>query len=269
MVEISPQYADLKWIQGVHPIGYIESIQSACKPDLHFLDCDTVVSQHSYQTALLAVGGTLAACDAVIKGQVRNAFCAVRPPGHHAESTRAMGFCLFNNVAVAARYLQAQHSLSKICIIDWDVHHGNGTQNAFYRDPSVFYISIHQYPLFPGTGKKGETGEADGEGTTLNFLCPAGYGDKEYLRIFETEIAPAVERFGPDFILISAGFDAHRDDPLANMKVTEEGFAGMTEVATTLAAKCCNGRLVSLLEGGYNLEALARSVETHLRKLAI
>ncbi len=268
LVAIPAQNAEWSWVEAVHPRNYIESIQSACKADLHFLDSDTPVSEHSYAAAFLAAGSAVAACDAVMNGGVRNAFSAIRPPGHHAERTRAMGFCLFNNVAIAARYLQIQHQLQKVCIIDWDVHHGNGTQNIFYRDPSVFYVSIHQHPLYPGTGKKSERGEDHGEGATLNFPCPAGCGDKEYLEIFENEIAPEVSRYKPEFILISAGFDAHRDDPLANMKVTEAGFAAMTEVVTKLADQTCQGRVVSLLEGGYNLEALARSVEMHLRKLS-
>ncbi|HEX9653537.1 MAG TPA: histone deacetylase [bacterium] len=268
LMAIPAQEAQWSWLEAVHPRPYIESIQSACKPDLHFLDSDTVVGEHSFRAALLAAGGVTVACDAVMAGQIANSFCAVRPPGHHAERTRAMGFCLFNNVAIATRYLQTRHQLKRICIIDWDVHHGNGTQNIFYRDPSVFYISIHQYPLYPGTGKKSEQGEAEGEGTTLNFPCPAGYGDKEYLEIFQNQIAPAVGQFKPEFILISAGFDAHRDDPLANMSVTEEGFGGITDVVTSLANQCCQGRLVSVLEGGYNLEALANSIEIHLRKLS-
>jgi acetoin utilization deacetylase AcuC-like enzyme len=268
--------AEWSWIEAVHPRSYIEHIRgyrsasrkSACNADLYFLDSDTVVSEHSLEVACLAAGSVAAACDAVMNGEIRNAFCAIRPPGHHAERARAMGFCLFNNVAIGARYLQAQHQLKRVCIIDWDVHHGNGTQDIFYRDGSVLYISIHQYPLYPGSGKKSETGEGEGEGATMNFPCPPGCGDKEYLEIFANEIAPAVSRFQPEFLLLSAGFDAHRDDPLANMKVTEAGFAAMTEMALALANQCCGGRLVSVLEGGYSLEALARSVEVHLQKLS-
>ena len=268
MIAIQAQKAEWSWIEAVHPRRYIESIQNACKAELHFLDSDTAVSEHSFQAAVLAAGSAVAACEAVMSGVVRNTFSVSRPPGHHAERTRAMGFCLFNNVAIAARYLQSRHQLQKVCIIDWDVHHGNGTQNIFYRDAGVFYISIHQYPLFPGTGKKSDRGEAEGEGATLNFPCPAGYGDKEYLKIFENEIAPAVSSYKPEFVLLSAGIDAHRDDPLANMKVTETGFAAMTDVVTALANQTCQGRVVSLLEGGYNLEALARSVAVHLQKLS-
>ncbi len=268
LIRIEPDKADIRWVETIHPSSYIESIKNACDPvQLNYLDSDTVVSEHSYDVALFAVGGALKACDAVMQGKVDNAFCAIRPPGHHAEPARAMGFCLFNNVAIAARFLQQAYGLSKICIIDWDVHHGNGTQNAFYEDPTVFYISVHQHPLYPGTGRADERGKGAGEGTTLNFPSPPGYGDAEYIRIFEEKIVPAVQNFAPDFILISAGFDAHKDDPLANMEVTEHGFAQMTRVIRALAQEICQGHLVALLEGGYNLEALARSVENHLKEL--
>jgi acetoin utilization deacetylase AcuC-like enzyme len=267
LIPLAPRPAENAWIELVHPASYIQSVQKACKPDLHFLDSDTVVSEGSYETALLAAGAAIAACEAVMNGEIQNAFCAVRPPGHHAEREQAMGFCLFNNVAIAARYLQKQHGIEKVCVIDWDVHHGNGTQNEFYSDPTVYYISIHQHPLYPGTGMAHERGVGEGEGVNLNFPCPAGYGDVEYLDIFEKQIAPEVRRFKPDFILVSAGFDAHHRDPLASMEVTEAGFGTMTEIVKGLADECCQGRLVSVLEGGYDLEALACSVEMHLTKM--
>lgn len=267
LAEIAATPADLRWIEQIHPRSYIEYIANSCKTGFTALDADTVASSDSFHVALLAVGGAVNACNTVMKGDIDNAFCAIRPPGHHAERSKAMGFCLFNNVAIAARYLQTQHRLEKVCIFDWDVHHGNGTQHAFYEDPSVFYISIHQHPLYPGTGMADEKGSGAGEGTTLNFPSPSGFGNREYLNIFEKQITPAVRNFKPDFILISAGFDAHRDDPLASMEVTEEGFGRMTEIAKALAEDCCQGRLVSLLEGGYNLEALSRSIESHLLKL--
>lgn len=265
--QLSPQPAELSWIEKIHPKSYIKNIRDSCGTGLQYLDSDTVVSEKSYEVALLAAGGVMQACEKVVRGEYENVFCAVRPPGHHAEPARAMGFCLFNNIAVAARYLQAQHSMEKVCIIDWDVHHGNGTQNVFYEDGTVFYISIHQHPLYPGTGMADEIGIAAGEGATLNFPSPPGFGDREYLDIFNERITPAVQKFDPDFILISAGFDAHRDDPLANMEVTEDGFSGMTAVVKELAADCCDGRLVSVLEGGYNLQALAKNVEKHLQIL--
>ncbi|NIR51428.1 histone deacetylase [candidate division KSB1 bacterium] len=267
LTRLQPKEAELDWIEEIHLRSYIETIQGACKSGLQFLDADTVVSEDSYRATLLAVGSTVEACNAVMNSEVENAFCAVRPPGHHAERSRAMGFCLFNNVAIAARYLQKHCGIEKVCIIDWDVHHGNGTQNAFYDDATVFYVSIHQYPWFPGTGKSEDRGMGEGEGTTLNLPSTAGLGDQEYLKMFEKQIMPSVRDFNPDFILISAGFDAHRDDPLASMQVTEDGFAHLTEAVKSLAKECSEGRFVSLLEGGYNLNAMAKSVEKHLLKM--
>lgn len=265
LVQIAARYSPLDWIEQIHPKYYIESIQNSCKNGLHYLDSDTVVCADSYEIALLAVGGLVEACKSVVQRYVDNAFCAVRPPGHHAEPAKAMGFCLFNNVAIAARYLQNQFDVKNVCIIDWDVHHGNGTQAAFYEDSQVFYISIHQHPLYPGTGLSKEIGRGAGEGLTLNFPSPPGFGDGEYIEIFEQKISRAVREFHPDFILLSAGFDAHRNDPLANMSVTEAGFAALTRVVKGLAEECCAGRLVSALEGGYDLEALSLSVKEHLK----
>ncbi len=226
------------------------------------------MSPGSYRAALQAVGGTLAAIDAVMDGRVANAFCAVRPPGHHAEPSRAMGFCLFNNVAVGARYAQQRYGLGRVLILDWDVHHGNGTQAAFYEDPTVLYVSLHQYPWYPGTGSAEEVGTGPGEGYTLNLPMAAGRGNDEYRTAFELRIQPAVREFSPDFVLISAGFDAHRDDPLAMMNVTEAGYRAMTESVKDWASTTAQGRIVSCLEGGYNLTALADSVEAHVRCLA-
>jgi acetoin utilization deacetylase AcuC-like enzyme len=203
-----------------------------------------------------------------MQGRIKSAFCAVRPPGHHADSRRAMGFCLFNNVAVAARYLQQHHGLDRILIVDWDVHHGNGTQEIFYEDPTVFYFSTHQYPHYPGTGTEDERGRGAGEGFTLNCPLPAGTGDHVYLEIFEKVLVPAAKGFRPDFVLISSGFDAHRDDPLAGMCLTGHGYAGMTRILRQIADLHCGGRIVSCLEGGYNLEALADSAEAHLEVLS-
>jgi len=267
LTHFSPGTCEVDRIKEVHPGHYIETIKNACKNGSHYLDSDTVVCEDSYEIALLAAGAATNACDSVMKGKVECAFCAVRPPGHHAEPGRAMGFCLFNNVAIAAKYLQNHHSIKKICIIDWDVHHGNGTQNAFYDDPTVFYISIHQHPLYPGTGLAEEKGHGEGEGTTLNFPSPAAFSDKEYLQIFENDITNAVSEFKPEFILVSAGFDAHRNDPLANMNVSEAGFARMTRVILDLSREFCRGRMVSVLEGGYDLDALSGSVEHHLREM--
>lgn len=265
-VRPGPPRPDLSnWISRVHRTDYLERLERF-RPDagLALIDADTVMSPDSYRVARLAVEGTLTAADEIMSGRFKRAFCALRPPGHHAESDRAMGFCLFNNVAVAARYLQQHHGLSKVFIIDWDVHHGNGTQHIFEEDPTIFYFSIHQFPLYPGTGRADEHGRGAGEGFTLNCPLPPGRGDDDYMTCFEKSLRPAVEAFRPNFILISAGFDAHRDDPLANMRVTEEGFGEMTRRIMGWADRYCDGRVLSCLEGGYNLKALARSVERHL-----
>src|SRR5262245_21934620 len=200
-------------------------------------------------------------------GTWANAFVACRPPGHHAERDEAMGFCLFNNVAVAAAHLRAAHGLARVAILDWDVHHGNGTQHTFEADPSVFYASLHQRPWYPGTGAADERGVGAGEGATLNCPQSAGTGDREWLRTLEMQVIPALERFAPEFVLVSAGFDAHERDPLSYTQVTTEGFRRMTEVVQAFAVSRCGGRVVSLLEGGYELQALADSVEAHVSTL--
>jgi acetoin utilization deacetylase AcuC-like enzyme len=253
-------------IERVHPVPYIRGIEAACAAGRDHLDADTALSAQSYEIALLAAGGTLAACDAVMRGEVRNAFAAVRPPGHHAERDRAMGFCLFNNVVVAARHLQGEHGVGRVLILDWDVHHGNGTQHILEEDPTVYYISLHQWPLYPGTGAASERGRGAGEGFTLNLPIPAGCGDDEYMAAFE-EAGQEMDRFAPEFILISAGFDAHRRDPLAGMRVTEDGFRRMARRMLDLAAKHCGGRLVAVLEGGYDLDGLSGSVEVCLEEM--
>lgn len=257
-----------QWIQEVHSGDHIRLVRSAIPSEGHAnLDADTVVGQFSYFAAQTAVSGVLMAMDKVMSGELTNAFCAVRPPGHHAESQRPMGFCLFNNVAICAKYLRKQHNLSRILIIDWDVHHGNGTQEIFYNDPSVFYFSTHQYPFYPGTGAAEERGNGPGEGATLNCPLPSGQGDREYIDAFERILVPAAEQFRPEFILISAGFDAHQYDPLAGMQVTEEGFERMSRIARDLAKSQCGSRIVSVLEGGYHLSALSKSVQKHLSVL--
>ena len=267
VIQPGPPRADLaSWIARAHHPEHLDRLKKLHDDDdLVRIDPDTVMSPGSLSAALLAVEGMLAAADGIMAGNFRHAFCAVRPPGHHAEAGRAMGFCLLNNVAVTARYLQKRYGLAKIMIIDWDVHHGNGTQHIFDEDPSVFYISLHQYPLYPGTGAEGEHGIGKGEGTTLNCPLPGGKGDDDYISIFEKQIRSVVKNFRPDFILVSAGFDAHRDDPLAGMSVTEEGFGEMTRLVVEWAGFYCEGRVLSCLEGGYDLEALSRSVEEHLR----
>ncbi|MBF8248414.1 MAG: Histone deacetylase [Bacteroidetes bacterium] len=260
-----PTPAGVEWVSKVHPETYIKMIEQRCRAGETVLDSgDTHVSKESYDVALLAAGATLNAVDAVMKGENRRVFCAVRPPGHHAETATVMGFCLFNNVAIAARYAQQKYGVERVAILDWDVHHGNGTQEIFYEDPSVFYVSLHQYPFYPGTGATDETGAGKGKGFTLNCPMKAGSGEKEYLEAFRERILPVLNKFRPQLLILSAGFDAHKDDPLANIELTENSFAEMTKLMMDISAKHCEGKIVSVLEGGYNLEALARSVETHL-----
>jgi acetoin utilization deacetylase AcuC-like enzyme len=268
LVSLPPRPAPLQWITNVHTPAYVERVRKTCQEAPAYLDSmDTPVSRESYDVALQAAGGLLAAADAVMEGKVRNAFCLVRPPGHHALKERAMGFCLFNNVAITARYLQKQHHLTRVLIVDWDVHHGNGTQAAFYDDPTVFYFSVHQSPFYPGSGGAEERGEGKGLGYTLNVPLPAGSGDAQYKRAFEEKLKPAADAFKPDFVLVSAGFDAAQNDSLGRMKVTPAGFAELTRLVKAIARQHCQGRLISVLEGGYALEGLAASVEAHLRAL--
>lgn len=258
-----------RWISEIHLPNYTNALKNKVpKTGRVYLDADTPYSPGSLRAAEMAVSGVLTAVDLVMDGSLANVFCALRPPGHHAEPERAMGFCLFNNVAVAARYIQKKYHLPKVFIIDWDVHHGNGTQNAFYNDPSIFYFSSHQFPCYPGTGATKERGQGPGEGFTLNMPLQAGAGDSELLSIFEKALPDALAAFQPDFILISAGFDAHRDDPLAELEVSDSGFEHMTHIVRALAETHCQGRIISCLEGGYNLDALARAVKKHLSVLS-
>lgn len=268
LIRIEPVKAELEWIEEIHGRQYIDHVRKSCEKDEIFLDSmDTRICKNSYEVALLAAGGCLKASDAVMEGIVSNVFCAIRPPGHHAEKDQAMGFCIFNNVAILARYLQKKHDIKKILIIDWDVHHGNGTQNAFYDDDSVFYFSIHQFPHYPGTGRESEKGNSSGTGYTLNVPVSAGSGDKDYIKIFKEILKPAALLFEPDFILISAGFDAHLSDPLSGIYMSEKGFGGITRIVKEIAVGCSRGRIISVLEGGYELSALGKSVNAHISAL--
>lgn len=257
-----------KWIVRVHEPAYHDWVKASCAQGRRLLDGgDTVVSERGYEAALGSVNAALTAADAVMTGQADNAFCAMRPPGHHALPHAAMGFCLFGTVAILARYLQEHHKVGRIAIVDFDVHHGNGTQHVFYKDGDVFFVSLHQHPLWPGSGMAEERGEGPGKGTTLNIPIAPFTSEADYLSTFEARVLPAVGAFKPEFLVISAGFDAHRDDPLASLQLTEVGFAQLTRWLKQLAAEHCQGRVVSCLEGGYNLDALQRSVAAHVAAL--
>ncbi len=265
---IKPSPASLEWITTIHTKEYVERVRQSCEEEAGYLDtADVPICKQSYEVALQAAGGVLGAVDAVMAGEIENAFCAVRPPGHHALKDKAMGFCIFNNVAIAARYIQKQYGLERILIVDWDVHHGNGTQAAFYDDPTVLYFSVHQYPFYPMTGSEQERGAGAGLNYTINVPMPAGANDADYKKVFEDELVAAALSFEPDFVLISAGFDAGEGDTIGGMEVTAEGFGELTGVVKRIAERCCKGRLVSVLEGGYNLEKLADAAESHIRVL--
>ena len=264
---LEPERADLSWLREVHEPAYVEAVHQASLHGPRRLDADTLVSHGSWEAALLAVGGALEATRRVSSREWQNAFIAARPPGHHAEYAHAMGFCLFNTALIAARYAQAALGHARVAILDWDVHHGNGTQHLSERDPSIFYASLHQSPHYPGTGARAERGLGDGEGTVLNVPMAAGDGDAAYLAEFEGAVLPAIEDFAPDLVVVSAGFDAHERDPLSGTRVTTDGFRRMSEGVLGLAARCCDGRLVSVLEGGYDLEGLSTSVEAHLEAM--
>jgi len=269
LMPIQPHRPEPQWLEAVHAGNYIRHAKETCHSGAGHLDSlDVPVCTASYDVALLAAGGTLALADHLISGTIHNGFALLRPPGHHAENSRALGFCLFNNVAILARYLQLQHGLDKILILDWDVHHGNGTQHIFEEYPSVLYISIHQYPFYPGTGAYTETGIGRGAGATLNCPMPAGSTDTDYEHAFMARILPKIDAFKPEAILVSAGFDAHKSDPLAQICLSTEFFGWMTERLMEKAAHHCEGRILSLLEGGYNLEMLPRCIGTHLRVLS-
>jgi acetoin utilization deacetylase AcuC-like enzyme len=257
---LAPKVAARSDIESCHGADYITLVQSTSKANQYALDGDTVTSRDSFGVGLLAVGGFLRLLDSIAAGESRNGFALVRPPGHHALRDRAMGFCLFNTIAIGARHLKRAHGANRVLVMDWDVHHGNGTQNAFYDDPSVLFISTHQFPYYPGTGAVTEVGTEAGEGYTINVPLPAGCADAEYLRVFEEVVVPAAKKFAPEWILVSAGFDPHRHDPLGGMDVTEKGFGAMAQCLLELADQHCGGKIAFLLEGGYDLTALRNSV---------
>lgn len=267
VAHVQPRLAGGEEITLVHDEGHFASVARTGNVAHSAFDADTPVSQRSFETACLAVGGLLSLIDEVMGGRLRNGFALVRPPGHHAERQRAMGFCLFNNVAIGAAYARARYGLERVLIMDWDVHHGNGTQHAFSRDPGVLYMSTHRYPFYPGTGALDEIGTGDGAGFTVNIPFPGGFGDAEYLDAFESLIAPIALQYAPQLVLISAGFDPHRRDPLGGMEVTEHGFAAMARALLEVAERVCEGRCVAVLEGGYDLHAMRDSATAVLHEL--
>ncbi len=270
MVRIPGQPVDTGWIKEIHAPEYVERVRNACEQGQGYVDVhETTVCPESYEIARLAVGGCLALVDAILEGRLDNGFCPVRPPGHHAERDRAMGFCLFNNTAITAQYLRRRHKLRRVLILDWDVHHGNGTQHVFDADPDVFFCSIHEDPRyrFPGTGWPHERGSGPGLGTTLNLPLLPHSTDEDMIAVYEQFFVPAARRFKPDFLLASVGFDAHTDDPLAGLDWTDGGFEWLIRRTLGLADELCGGRLVTILEGGYNLETLAACAVRHVQTL--
>jgi acetoin utilization deacetylase AcuC-like enzyme len=265
---LQPRMAEQDELEGCHRSDYIHTAEHDIYDGAHYLSTgDTAVSAGSWQAALHAAGGACVAVDAVLRSELKNAFCVLRPPGHHATPTRGMGFCVFNNAAVAARYAQRRYGIGKVLILDWDVHHGNGTQDAFYDDDSVFFFSAHQWPWYPGTGARDETGTGRGLGTTMNCPLGAGSGRKQIMGVFERNLVPAVEKFKPELVIISAGFDSRDGDPLGGFHLSDQDFIDLTQLALDLGDQFAEGRVVSVLEGGYALDGLALAATAHCRTL--
>ena len=267
LVRIKASPAPMKWIESVHDAAYVHRFEETCLAGRKTIDYpDNQMCQDTWEIAQLAVGGILDTIDLLMNGEIDNAFCAVRPPGHHAEVDSAMGFCYFNNIAIAARYLQKKWGVERVAIIDFDVHHGNGTQHIFENDPSVFYFSIHEHPsfAFPGTGRSFENGNGPGVGATLNLPVLPGQGDSEYSERFEEKLKPAIADFKPQFLLASAGFDAHCEDDMSGISLTTEGYTKIMETISDLAARYTQGKLISILEGGYCLQRLGELAANHV-----
>ncbi len=264
---MNPRAATVEEIALVHERAYIDRARQLAEAGGGQLDPDTTLSRDSYRAALYAAGALLTAADAIMEGMSKNAFCMVRPPGHHARPANGMGFCVFNNVAVAAQYLISRHKLKRVFIIDWDCHHGNGTQEMFYGEPGVFYMSLHRWPFYPGTGGADERGSGPGKGFTLNIPVTDGTSPEEYITSFKNAMNNDIKAFNPEFIIISAGFDGYSEDPVGGLGLAAEDFATLTGITLELAERCCRGRVLSCLEGGYNLQGLPLCVEQHLNVL--
>ena len=265
---IKPRKAALEEIGFVHTKNYIENVENYCAQGYDALDMDTVISKESYEVGLLSAGGALTGVDKVMKDELDNVFVLARPPGHHAEPGRGMGFCLFNNAAIAARYAMREYNLERVLIVDWDVHHGNGTELIFYHDPRVLFFSVHQSPAYPGTGAADEVGANKGKGYTINVPLPSYSGDDDYELVFRKILVPLCDEYKPQMVIVSSGYDAHQNDPLAEMVLSSQAYGMMAGIVKDIANKHCDGKVVLLLEGGYNLNALAESVFSVLNTLA-
>ncbi len=268
LLKIPEKKANSDTIAKIHSSKYISRVEKEIKSGIRYLDSmDTAVCKDSYEIALYAAGAGVSAVDEIMNQNIDNAFLCVRPPGHHAENSRAMGFCVFNNIAITARYIQNKYGIGKIMILDWDVHHGNGTQNAFYSDDNVLFVSLHQYPHYPGTGSGRETGKGKGKGYTVNFPMKAGSNDDDYLKHFNEKIIPLAHDFKPGFVLISAGYDAHSRDPLGGIRLSSGVYSEFTKIMLDIADKHCGGNVVCFLEGGYDFTGLSESVYNTIKTL--